>query len=53
VSDTDGITITDSNTKNQLRLVGGAILLGVEDNETGLRKWKTGLTPDGINASLI
>ena len=53
VSDTDGITITDSNTKNQLRLVGGAILLGVEDSETGIRKWKTGLTPEGINATLI
>ena len=53
VSDTNGITITDSNTKNQLRLVGGAILMGIEDQETGERKWKTGLTPEGISASLI
>jgi hypothetical protein len=36
-----------------MRLIGGAILMGVEDQETGTRRWKTGLTPDGISASLI
>ena len=53
VQDAGGITLTDSNTKNQMRLIGGAILMGVEDQETGTRRWKTGLTPDGISASLI
>ena len=49
----DGITLTDSDTKDQLRLIGGAILMSTQDEETGLRKWKTGLTPEGISASLI
>lgn len=53
VQNASGITLTDSNTKNQMRLIGGAILMGVEDPETGERKWKTGLTPEGISASLI
>jgi hypothetical protein len=48
----DGITLTDEKTKDQMRLIGGAILMGVQD-ENGQRKWKTGLTPDGISASLI
>ena len=48
----DGITLTDEKTKNQMRLIGGAILMGVQD-ENGQRVWKTGLTPDGISASLI
>lgn len=49
----DGITLTDEGTKNQMRLIGGAILMGVEDKNTGERIWKTGLTPKGISASLI
>jgi hypothetical protein len=36
-----------------MRLTGGAILMSVEDPDTGERKWKTGLTPGGISASLI
>jgi hypothetical protein len=36
-----------------MRLIGGAILMGVQDDETGERKWKTGLTPEGISASLV
>jgi hypothetical protein len=36
-----------------MRLIGGAILMSVEDIETGERKWKTGLTPEGISATLI
>ena len=53
VQDVNGITLTDSATKNQMRLIGGAIMMSIEDGETGQRKWKTGLTPDGISASLI
>ena len=49
----DGITLTDEATKNQMRLIGGAILMGVENKETGERVWKTGLTPNGISASLV
>jgi hypothetical protein len=36
-----------------MRLIGGAILMNTQDVETGERKWKTGLTPEGISASLI
>jgi hypothetical protein len=36
-----------------MRLIGGAILMSVQDEETGERKWKTGLTPEGISASLL
>ena len=52
VSDSNGITITDSNTGKQLRLVGGAIMFRGRDTN-GVETWKTGLTPDGISASLI
>ena len=52
-SGVNGITLTDSNTQDQMRLIGGAILMSVQDKETGVRKWKTGLTPDGISASLV
>ena len=48
----DGITLTDSKTNDKMRLIGGAILMGVLD-ENGERKWKTGLTPEGISASLV
>jgi hypothetical protein len=34
-----------------MRLIGGAILMSVVDPNTGARKWKTGLTPEGISAS--
>lgn len=51
--DESGITLTDSATKDQMRLIGGAIMMSVEDEETGERKWKTGLTPEGISASLV
>lgn len=50
--DIDGITLTDSKTNDKMRLIGGAILMGVLD-ENGERKWKTGLTPEGISASLV
>lgn len=53
VQDYSGLTLTDSNTKDQMKLTGGAILMSVEDPDTGERKWKTGLTPEGISASLI
>jgi hypothetical protein len=49
----DGITLTDEATQNRLRLIGGAILMSVIDEYTGQRKWKTGLTPEGISASFI
>ena len=48
----NGITLTDSDTKNEMRLIGGAILMSIQD-ENGQRKWKTGLTPKGISASLV
>lgn len=48
-----GLTLTDSGTNAQMRLIGGAILLSEENKETGQREWKTGLTPKGIAASLI
>ena len=36
-----------------MRLIGGAILMSTLNQETGERKWRTGLTPEGISASLI
>lgn len=50
--DVNGITLTDSLTKDELRLIGGGILLSTED-EDGNRQWRTGLTADGISASLL
>lgn len=50
----DGITITDVNTPtNSVRMIGGAILLSKQDEKTGELKWTTGMTADGISASLI
>jgi hypothetical protein len=50
----DGITITDkSNSQNELRLVGGAILFSTIDPDTQEKTWMTGITKDGISASLI
>jgi hypothetical protein len=50
----DGITITDnSNKKNKLKLVGGAILFSTENPETQESTWMTGITNSGISASLI
>lgn len=48
-----GITLTDTETQDQMRLIGGAILMSTQDETTGERIWKTGLTPDGISASLV
>ena len=48
----DGITLTDEATKDQMRLIGGAILMSTQDGN-GIRKWRTGLTPEGISASLV
>jgi hypothetical protein len=53
VQDQNGITLTDSATKDEMRLIGGAILMSSADPDTGERSWKTGLTPEGISASLI
>lgn len=53
VQDQYGITLTDSITKDEMRLIGGAILMSIQDPDTGERSWKTGLTPEGISASLI
>jgi hypothetical protein len=35
-----------------MRLIGGAIMMSRQD-ENGVRKWSTGLTPEGISASLV
>ena len=52
VWDKSGITVTDLNSPNQqLRIVGGAILLRDEDAD-GLG-WKTGITSKGISAKLL
>ena len=54
VWDDTGITVTDRTTPtNQIRIVGGAILLSSADTETGEQKWKTGITSEGISADLI
>ena len=53
IQDQNGITLTDSATKDEMRLIGGAIMMSVEDPESGERKWKTGLTPEGISATLV
>lgn len=53
IQDVNGLTLTDSKTKDQMRLIGGAILMGVQDKDSGERVWKTGLTPKGISASLV
>ena len=53
VWDNTGITITDVDTpSNQIRMIGGAILLKKQD-KNGQEKWTTGITSDGISASLI
>lgn len=51
--DQNGITLTDSATKDEMRLIGGAIMMSIEDPNSGERKWKTGLTPEGISATLV
>ena len=49
----DGITITDVDTpSDKIRMVGGAILLSKQD-KNGQTKWVTGVTSDGVSASLI
>ena len=53
IQDQNGITLTDSATLDEMRLIGGAILMSVQDPKTGERKWKTGLTPEGISATLV
>jgi hypothetical protein len=53
-TDASGITVTDDSDRlRQLRLVGGAILFSAEDPETKERRWRTGLTNEGISADLI
>ena len=49
-----GITITNkNNTEEALRLTSGAILLKGTNPENGQKIWKTGLTAEGISASLV
>lgn len=49
----DGITVTDLDSPcNSIRMIGGAILLSKQD-KNGLLKWTTGITYDGVSASLI
>jgi hypothetical protein len=49
----DGITVKSVNSPcDAIRMVGGAILLSKQD-ENGEQKWVTGVTSDGISASLI
>ena len=51
--DAEGLTLESENTKNKLRAVGGAILLGQKDKATGHDKWVTGITSEGVSANLI
>lgn len=54
VWDDTGITVTDRSTPtNQVKLVGGAILLSMEDPNTKEQTWRTGITNEGISADLI
>lgn len=49
----EGITVTDLDSPcNSIRMIGGAILLSKQDNN-GQLKWTTGITYDGVSASLI
>ena len=49
----DGITVKSVNSPcDAIRLVGGAILLSKQD-KNGQQKWTTGITSDGISASLL
>lgn len=53
IVDKSGITITDDDSPcNQIRLIGGAILISTDDGN-GVKKWKTAMTHQGISASLI
>lgn len=50
----DGITVTDDkNPINQIRLVGGAILLSTEHPITKEKAWRTAITGKGISADLL
>lgn len=54
VWDESGITVTETGAPcNQVRIVGGAILLSAEDPKTHEQTWMTGLTNQGISANLI
>lgn len=49
----DGITVKSVDSPaDAIRMVGGAILLSKQD-ENGEQKWVTGVTSDGVSASLI
>jgi hypothetical protein len=49
----EGITVTDLSSPDQkIRIVGGAILLGSND-ENGQERWDIGMTAAGINAKTI
>lgn len=53
IVDKSGITVTDDDSPcNQIRLIGGAILISTDDGN-GVKKWKTAMTHQGISASLI
>jgi hypothetical protein len=45
--------VDDSDKQNKLRMVGGAILFSTVNPETQETTWMTGITKDGISASLI
>lgn len=50
----EGITVTDvAKPTDQIRMVGGAIMLSKQDPITGEQKWSLGMTADGISANKI
>jgi hypothetical protein len=52
--DASGITITDKNDPlNELKLLGGKILISRRDEDSGERRWALGLSSQGISANLI
>jgi hypothetical protein len=53
VQDANGITVTNKDTGNQVRLTGGAILISGTDEKTKERKWKMGISYKGISAELL
>lgn len=58
IDDTQGIILTNTSpymngVYGQVALRGGGIFLSNSIDENGIRIWSTGITPSGINASLL
>jgi hypothetical protein len=51
--DATGLTLESQSTREKLRAVGGAILLGQPSEDGKTTKWVTGITADGVSASVL